>query len=133
MYSWGDNKFIGRPLSAFSEKKFETQHCASHYYAYLTMSLTMRAYYSTHSTMSFPRNNFWSPSFDITLLICNAYILNNLFTTYTNYVYATFLSIVQEFRECEARRLRDNGMLVFFSKCMSQRRRDIEKTGEGLR
>ncbi len=58
------------------------------------MNLTMRVNYSTHSTTSFPRNDFWSLSFDATLLICNVYILNNLFTTYTNYVGATFLPIV---------------------------------------
>ncbi len=37
----------------------------------VTMSLTMRDYSSTRSIMSFPRNSFWSLSFDITLLICN--------------------------------------------------------------
>ncbi len=77
------------------------------------MSLTMRANSSTHSTMSFPRNNFWSLSFDMTLLICNVYILNNLFTTYTNYVGATFLPIVREYREYDVRQLHDNGVLVF--------------------
>ncbi len=97
------------------------------------MCLTMRDNSLTHSNMSFPRNNFWSLSFDITLLICNVYILNNSFTSYTNYVGATFLPIVQEYRECDVRRLRDNGVLVFFGKCMSLRKRDIVKTGEGLR
>ncbi len=56
---------------------------------------------------------------------CDITLLNNLFTTYTNYVCATFLPFV--------RRLRDNGVLVFFGKCMSLRKRDIVKTGEGLR
>ncbi len=65
------------------------------------MSLIMRVYSSTHSTTRFPRNNVWSLSFDITLLISNVYILNNLFTTLTNYVGATFLPIVQEYRECD--------------------------------
>ncbi len=97
------------------------------------MCLTMRTNSLTPSTMSFPRNNFWCLSFDITLLICNVYILNNLFTSYTNYVGATFLPIVQEYRKCDVRRLRDNGVLVFFGKCMSLRKRDIVKTGEGLR
>ncbi len=60
----------------------------------VTMSLTKRAFSSTHSTMSFPRNNFSSLSFDISLLICNVHILNNLFTTYTNYVAANLLPIV---------------------------------------
>ncbi len=76
------------------------------------MSLIMRTNSSTHSTMSFPMNNFWSLSFDITLLICNAYIWNNLFTTYTNYVGATFLPIVQEYGEYDASRLHDNGVLA---------------------
>ncbi len=53
----------GRPLSAHSEKDFETQH---------------RYYESQYAC-------------DITLLICNVYILNNLFTAYTNNVCATFL------------------------------------------
>ncbi len=95
----------GRPLSANSEKDFETQH---------------RFFESQYA-------------YDITLLICNVYILNNLFTTYTNYVCATFLPFVQEYRECDVRRLHDNGVLVFFGKCMSLRKRDIVKTGEGLR
>ncbi len=69
----------------------------------------------------------------LTLLIGNVYILNNLFTTYPNYVCATSLPFVQKYRECDVRRLRDNGMLVFFGKCMNLRKRDIVKTGEGLR
>ncbi len=69
---------------------------------------------------------------DIALRICNVYILNNLFTTYTNNVCATFLPFVQEYGECDVRRLRDNGVLVFFGKCMSLRNPDIVKTGEGL-
>ncbi len=69
----------GRPLSAHSEKNFETQHYAC----------------------------------DITLQTCNVYILNKLFTTYKNYVCATFLPIVQEYRECDVRRLRDNGGSCF--------------------
>ncbi len=93
----------GRPLSANSEKDFETQH----------------RYYESHY------------SCDITLLICNVYILNNLFSTYTNYVCATFLPFVQEYRVCDVRRLRDNGVLVFLGKCISLRKRDIVKTGEG--
>ncbi len=44
----------------------------------ITRCLTMRAYPSTHLTMSFPMNNFWSLSFDINLLICQVYILNNI-------------------------------------------------------
>ncbi len=95
----------GRPLSAHSEKDFETQH----------------RYYGSHCAC------------DITLLICNVYILNNLSTTYTNYVFATFLPFVQEYRVCGVRRLRDNGVLGFFGKCMSLGKRDIVKTGEGLR
>ncbi len=95
----------GRPLNAHSEKNFETQH----------------RYYEPHYGC------------DITLLICNVYILNNLFTTYTNYVCATFLPFVQQYRECDVRRLRDNGVLVFFGKCMSMRKQDIVKTDEGLR
>ncbi len=95
----------GRPLGAHSEKDFEIQH----------------------------RNYEFHYACDITLLICNVYILNNLFTTYTNYVCVTFLPSVQEYRECDVRRLRDNGVFVFFSKCMSLRKRDIVKTGEGLR
>ncbi len=75
----------GIPLSAHSEKDFETQH----------------RYYESHYACY------------ITLLICNVYILNNLFTTYTNYVCATSLSFVQEYRVCDVRRLRDNGVLVF--------------------
>ncbi len=92
-------------MSAHSEKNFETQHryCESHY------------------------------AFDITLLICNVFILNNLFTTYTNYVCATFLPFVQKYRVCDVRRLRDNGVLVFFGKCMSLRQRNIVKTGDDLR
>ncbi len=95
----------GRPLNAHSEKNFETQG----------------RYYESHYAC------------DITPLICNVYVLNNLMTTYTNYVCATFLPFVQESRECDVRRLRDNGALVFFGKCMSLRKRDIVKTGEGLR
>ncbi len=95
----------GRSLSAHSEKDFETQH----------------RYYESHYAC------------DITLLICSAYILNNLFTTYTNYVCATFIPIVQEYRECDVRRLRDNEVLVFFGTCMSLRKRDIVKTDESLR
>ncbi len=95
----------GCPLSAHSEKDFETQH----------------RYYESHYAC------------DITLLICNVCILNNLFPTYTNYVCATFLPFVHEYRECDVRRLRDNGVLVFFGKFMSLRKRDIVKTGEGLR
>ncbi len=60
----------------------------------VTMSLTMRANSSTNSTMSFPRNNFWSLSFDITLWIFSVYILNNLYTTYTNNVGSTLLPTV---------------------------------------
>ncbi len=92
-------------MNAHSEKDFETQH----------------RYYESHYAC------------DITLLICNAYILNNLFTTYTNYVCATFLPFVQEYRKCHVRRLRDNGVLVFFGKCMSLRKRDTVKAGECLR
>ncbi len=55
----------------------------------------------------------WSLSFDITLLICNVYFLNNSFTTYTDYACASFLPIVQEYRECDVRRLRDNGVPMF--------------------
>ncbi len=95
----------GRPLSAHSEKGFETQH---------------RYYESNYA-------------FDVTLLICNVYIFDNLFTTYTNYVCATFIPIVQEYRECDIRRLRDNGVFVFFGKRMSMRKRDIAKAGGGLR
>ncbi len=95
----------GRPLSAHSEKDFETQH----------------RYYESHYAC------------DITLLICNVCILNNLYTTYTNYVCVTFIPIVQENRECDVRRLRDNGVPVFFGECMSLRKRDIAKPGEGLR
>ncbi len=94
-----------RPLSAHFENDFETQH----------------RYYEPHFAC------------DITLLSCTACILNNLFTTYTNYVCATFLPFVQEYKECAVRRLRDNGVFVFFGKCMSLRRRDIAKTCEGLR
>ncbi len=75
----------GRPLSAYSENDFETQH----------------RYYEPHYAC------------DRTLLICSVYVLNNLFTTDTNYVCATFLPFVQEYRECNVRRLRDNGVLVF--------------------
>ncbi len=71
---------IGRPFSAYSEENIETQH----------------HYYESHYAC------------DITPLICNFYILNNVFTTYTNYVCATFLPFVQEYRECDVRRLRDN-------------------------
>ncbi len=92
-------------MSAHSEKEFEAQH----------------RFYESHYAC------------DITFLICSVYISNNLFTTYTSYVFATFLIFVQEFRECDVRRLRDNGVLVFFGKCMSLRKRDIVKTGEGLR
>ncbi len=96
----------GRPLSAHSEKDFETQH----------------RYYESHYAC------------DITLLICNVYILNNTFTNkYTNYVCATFLPFLQEYRECDVRRLRDNGVLGFFGKCMILRKRDIVKTSESLR
>ncbi len=95
----------GRPLSAYSEKDFETQH----------------RYYESHYACN------------ITLLISNVYILNNVFTTYTNYVCVTFLPFVQEYRECDVRRLRDNGVLVFFGKCMILRKRDIVKLGEGVR
>ncbi len=66
-------------------------------------------------------------------MLTTIYILNNLFTTYTNYVCATFLPFVQEYRVYDVRRLRDNGVLVFFGKCMSLGKRDIVKTGEGLR
>ncbi len=41
----------------------------------VTRSLTMRAYSSTHSTMSFPRNSFWNLSFDITLNLFITYLL----------------------------------------------------------
>ncbi len=92
-------------MSAHPEKDFETQH----------------RYYESHYAC------------DITLIICNVYILNSLFTTYTNYVCATFLPFVQEYRECDVRRLRDNVVLVCFAKCMSLRKRDIMKLGEGLR
>ncbi len=95
----------GRPLGAHSEKAFETQH----------------RYYESHYAC------------DITLLICNVYILNNLFTAYTNYVCANFLPFVQEHRECDVRPLRDNGVLMFFGKCMSLRKRDIVKLCEDLR
>ncbi len=95
----------GRPLGAHAEIDFETQH----------------RYYESHYAC------------DITPLICNVYILNNVFTTYTNYVCATFLPFVQEYRECDVRRMRDNGVFVFFGKCMSLRKRDIVKKGEGLR
>ncbi len=47
----------------------------------VTMNLIMRANFTTHSTMSFPNNNFCVVSFGITILICNVYILNNLFTS----------------------------------------------------
>ncbi len=50
-----------------------------------------------------------------------------------NYGCATFLPFVQEYRVCDVRQLRDNGLLVFFGKCMSLGKRDIVKTGEGLR
>ncbi len=70
---------------------------------------------------------------DITLSICNVCNLNNLFTTYTNNVCATLIPIVQEYRECDVRWLRGNGVLVFFGKCMSLRKRDVVKTGECLR
>ncbi len=76
----------GRPLSAHSENDFETQH----------------RYYESHYAC------------DITLLICDVYILNNLFTTFRNYVCTTFLPFVQEYRESDVRLLRDNGVLVFF-------------------
>ncbi len=76
----------GRPLSAHSEKDFETQ----------------RRYYKSHYAC------------DITILICYVYILNNLFTTYTNYVCATFLPFVQEYRVCDVRQLCGNGVLVVF-------------------
>ncbi len=76
----------GRSLSAHSEKDFETQHL----------------YYESHYAC------------DITLLTYNVYILNNLLTTYTNYVCVTFLPFVQEYRVCDVRRLRDNGVLMFF-------------------
>ncbi len=95
----------GRPWGAHSEKDFETQH----------------RFYESHYAC------------DITLLICNAYILNNLFTTYTNYVCATFLPHVQEYRECDIRRLRNNGVLVYFWKPMSLGRWHTVKTCEGLR
>ncbi len=95
----------GRPLGAHSEKYFKTQH----------------RYYESHY------------AFDITLLICNVYILNNLLTTYMNYVCATFISIVKECMKCDVRRLRDNGVIVFFGKCISLRKRDIVKTGKVLR
>ncbi len=72
-------------------------------------------------------------AFDITLLIWNVYVLNNLITTYTNNVCVTFLPFVQEYRGCDVWRLRDSGVVVFFGKCMSLRRRDIVKTGEVLR
>ncbi len=93
----------GRPLSAHSEEDFETQH----------------RYYESHYAC------------DITLLICNVYILNNVFPAYTNNVCATFLPFFQEYRECDVWRLRDNGVLVCFG--MSLRKRDIVKTGKGLR
>ncbi len=89
-------------MSAHSEKDFETQH----------------RYYESHYAC------------DIALLICSVYILNNLFITYTNYVCATFLTFVQEYRVCDVRRLRDNGVLVLFGKCMSLGKRGIVKTGE---
>ncbi len=92
----------GRLLGAHSEINFETQH---------------RNYESHYAC-------------DITLLICNVHILNSVFIIYTNYVCATFLPFVQEYRECDVRRLRDNGVFVFFGKCMSLRKRDIVKTGE---
>ncbi len=95
----------GRLLSAHSEKDFETQH----------------RYYGSHYAC------------DITILSCNVYILNNLFTTYKNYVCATFLPFVEECWECDVRRLRDNGVLVFFGKYLSLGKGDIVKTGEGLR
>ncbi len=50
-----------------------------------------------------------------------------------NYVGATFLPFVQDYRECDVRRLRDSAVFVFFGKCMNLRKRDIVKTGEGLR
>ncbi len=58
----------GRPLRTHSENDFEAQH----------------RYYESHY------------AFDISLLICNLYIWNNIFTTYTNYVCATFIPIVQQ-------------------------------------
>ncbi len=76
--------YTGRPLGAHSEKDFETQH----------------RYYESHYACD--------------KTVCNVYTLNNLFTTYTNYVCATFLPFVQEYRECDVRRLRDNGVFVFF-------------------
>ncbi len=93
-----------RLLDVHSEKYFKTQH----------------RYYESHYAC------------DITLLICNVCILNNLFTTYTNNVCATFISIVKECRKCDVRRLRDNGVIVFFGKGMSLRKRDIVKAGESL-
>ncbi len=82
---------------------------------------TLQSYYESHYAC------------DIILLICNVYIVNNLFTTYTNYVCATFLPYVQEYRECDVRWLRDNWVFVIFGKCMSLIKRGIVKTGEGLR
>ncbi len=99
----------------------------------VTMILTMHAYSSIHTTTSFPRTNFKSPLFHKTLFICNVYVLNNLFTTYANSVFATFLLIVQKYRECDVRRLRDIGVLVFFGNCMSLRKRNMVKAGEGER
>ncbi len=54
--------------------------------------LSAYRYYETHcacllvnpSAMTFPRNNFCSLSFHITLLISTAYVLNNLFTICSN-------------------------------------------------
>ncbi len=97
----------GRPLTAHSEKDFETQH----------------RYYESH----------YACDIYVTLLICYVYILNNLFITYTNYVCATFLPFVQEYRVCDVRQLRDNGVFVVFGECMSLRKRNIVKTGEGVR
>ncbi len=79
---------------------------------------------SAHSEKNFKaQHRYYEPHYacDITLLIC------------TNYVCPTFLPFVQEYRECDVRRLRDNEVLVFFGKCMSLRNRDIGKTGESLR
>ncbi len=74
----------GRPLRTHSENDFEAQH----------------RYYEPHY------------AFDISLLICNLYIWINIFTTYTNNVCTTFEPIVQEYRECDVRRVRDNELCV---------------------
>ncbi len=103
----------------------------------VTISLTMRVQSSTHSTISFPRNTFWSLSLDITLLICKVYTLLLFILIYLLPIRIKFVRLFYPLFKSIGNVMLGGwvttGCTCFFGRSTSLRKRDIVKKCAKLR